>query len=63
MNIDENMRNKGKYRIIKGVYLQNDSYLSFQLPYRSKLGTISNNIILFSFELKKKSIRFIAAKI
>ena len=39
-----------KYRKIKGVYLQSDSYLSFQLPNSNKLGTISNSIILSVFE-------------
>ena len=39
-----------KYRKIKGVYLQSDLYLSFQLPNCSKFGTISNNIALRVFE-------------
>ena len=39
-----------KYRKIKGEYLQSDSYLSFQLPNSSQLGTISNSIILSVFE-------------
>ena len=46
-----------KYRKIKGVYLQSDSYPSFQLPNSSKLSTISDCIIL------SVSIRFIAAEI
>ena len=53
MNIDEIMRNLRKYTKIKEVYLQNDSYFSFQLPYGSKLGIILNGIILSLFWVKK----------
>ena len=48
---------KEKYRKVKGVYLQNDSYLSFQLPYSNKLGTISNNIILKKNWVKEKKYK------
>ena len=41
---------KRKYREIKGVWLQSDSYLGFQLPNSNKLGTISNSIILSQIE-------------
>ena len=40
MSIDETWDRREKYRKIKVVYLQNDSYLSFHLPYRSKHSTI-----------------------
>ena len=45
---------KEKCRKIKGVYLQSDSYLNFQLPNSSKHGTISNYIILSVFSKRKK---------
>ena len=41
---------KRKYRKIKGVYLQSDSYIGFQLPNSNKLGTISNSKILSKIE-------------
>ena len=42
---------KRKYRKIKGVELQSDSYIGFQkLPNSNKLGTISNSKILNKIE-------------
>ena len=54
MNIDETWEIREKYRDIKGLYLQSDSYLSFQLPNSRKLGTISNSIILSVLSKRKK---------
>ena len=41
---------KRKYRKIKGVLLQSDSYIGFQLPNSNKLGTISSGKFLSKIE-------------